>query len=97
MLYPHPHFPISLESYIDGGIKLLKYIGSLVDKFLESEEDFWLFDYIVNVVCANEENRLNAYHTFKVMSLIEMIIVNPKNGGRTQDEVENKLSPIFTK
>lgn len=91
MINLHSHSSMDWKCYTDGGIKSLEYIGSLVDEFLISEEHFWLFDYIINAVYTARENQLNAYHVFKVMSLIEMIIVNPKNRGHIQGEIENKL------
>ena len=50
MLHPHPNYPISIPDYTAGGIKSLEYIGSLIDNFLVTDKDFWLFDYIVNAV-----------------------------------------------
>lgn len=92
MLHPHPNHKISVESYTDGGIKSLKYLGSLIDDFLDSNEGFWLLDYIMNAIFSDTEQ--NAYHIFKVMSLIEMLIINPKGNGKTVGEIEHKL-PLF--
>lgn len=71
-------------------ISSLQEIGSKIDDFLQSEQDFWLFDYIVNAL-ADVQYGNGAYHIFKVMSLIEMLIINPRKNGRTQGEIEKKL------
>ena len=89
MLHPHPNYPISIPDYTAGGIKSLEYIGSLIDNFLVTDKDFWLFDYIVNAVFNDESH--DAYHIFKVMSLIEMLIISPKGNGKTVGELERKL------
>ena len=89
MLHPHPNYPISIPDYTAGGIKSLEYIGSLIDNFLVTDKDFWLFDYIVNAVFNDESH--DAYHIFKVMSLIEMLIITPKGNGKTVGELERKL------
>ena len=85
----HPNYPISIPDYTAGGIKSLEYIGSLIDNFLVTDKDFWLFDYIVNAVFNDESH--DAYHIFKVMSLIEMLIITPKGNGKTVGELERKL------
>ena len=89
MLHPHPNYPISIPDYTAGGIKSLEYIGSLIDNFLVTDKDFWLFDYIVNAMFNDESH--DAYHIFKVMSLIEMLIISPKGNGKTVGELERKL------
>lgn len=94
MLHPHPNHKISVESYTDGGIKSLKYLGSLIDNLLASDEDFWLLDYIMNAVFSDSEQ--NAYHIFKIMSLIEMLIINPKGKGKTVGEIEHKLPQFLS-
>lgn len=57
-------------------------------------EDFWLLDYIINAVFSDSEQ--NAYHIFKVMSLIEMLIINPKGKGKTLGEIEHKLPQFLS-
>lgn len=89
MLHPHPNYPISIADYTAGGIKSLKYIGGLIDNFLATDKDFWLFDYIVNAMFNDDSH--DAYHVFKVMSLIEMLIINPKGKGKTAGKLEGKL------
>jgi len=89
MLHSHPEHPILLDDYTAGGIKSLQYLGGLIDNFLVADEDFWVLDYIINAVFADSEQ--NAYHIFKVMSLIEMLIINPKGNGKTSGEMERKL------
>lgn len=71
-------------------ISSLQEIGSKIDDFLQSEQDFWLFDYIVNAL-ADVQYGNDAYHIFKVMSLIEMLLISPGKNGRTQGEIEKKL------
>lgn len=94
MLHPHPNYPISWDDYTAGGIKSLKYLGGLIDDFLVDDEDFWLIDYIINAVFSDSEQ--NAYHIFKVMSLIEMLIINPKGNGHTINEMECKLPQFLS-
>ena len=94
MLRSQPNHEILVETYTAGGIKSLKYLGNLIDDFLMSEEDFWLFDYIMNAVFEDREQ--NAYHIFKVMSLIEMLIINPKGNGKTLGEIEQKLPQFLS-
>lgn len=86
MLKPHPKYKSTMTDYTIGGITSLVYIGKLIDDFLVSDKDFWLLDYIINAVFFNREH--NAYHIFKVMSLIEMLIINPKANGKTVGEIE---------
>lgn len=88
-LHPNLNHKISVESYTAGGIKSLKYLGNLIDIFLDSSEDFWLLDYIMNAVFSDSAK--NAYHIFKVMSLIEMLIISKKSNGKTVGEMERKL------
>ena len=64
-----------LNTYTQGCIKTLNYIGNLIDNYIVTDDDFWLFDYLLNAVYDIEEGD-GAYHIFKVMSLIEMLIVN---------------------
>lgn len=94
MIHLHPSHKISVETYTVGGIKSLKYLGNLIDNFLVSNEDFWLLDYIINAVFLDSEK--NAYHIFKVMSLIEMLIINPKGKGKTVGEIEQKLPQFLS-
>lgn len=79
----------SLESYTNGCIQSLKNVGKLIDEFLVTEDDFWKLDYIINAVFFDDS--FNAYHIFKTMSLIEMLIINPKGNGSTKGEIEEKL------
>ncbi len=71
-------------------IENLKFIGQKLDVFLVDDKDFWLFDYIVNAL-SDEQEYENAYRIFKTMSLIEMLIINPLNNGRTFGDMESKL------
>ncbi|GJM72662.1 hypothetical protein HMSSN036_48780 [Paenibacillus macerans] len=83
-----------LEIYKNECISSLVRIGSLIDDFLQGEEDFWMLDYIINSMYHDRD--YDAYHIFKVMSLIEMLIINPLRNGRTVGELERKL-PQFLK
>lgn len=89
MLKPHPSHKITVSSYTKGAIKSLKAIGKLIDDFLVTEKEFWLFDYILNALFSDVQ--YNAYHIFKIMSLIEMLIINPKGNGKMVGEIERKL------
>ncbi|NFS11182.1 hypothetical protein FDE77_07795 [Clostridium botulinum] len=80
---------ICLNTYTNNCIETLQYLGGLIDGFLSIDEDFWLLDYIINAV--HDEHGNGAYHIFKVMSLIEMLIINPNGKGRTVGEMERKL------
>jgi len=83
-----------IEDYNKKCIKSLLEIGKLVDNFLRTEEEFWLLDYIINALVEDEE--YNAYYVFKIMSLIEMLIINPKNNGKTVGEMERKLPQFIS-
>lgn len=85
---------LDFEKYNNECISSLVKVGALIDGFLQKEEDFWVLDYIINSMYHDRE--YNAYHVFKVMSLIEMLIINPSGNGRTVGELERKL-PLFIK
>ncbi|MCF7753176.1 hypothetical protein KQ941_01885 [Paenibacillus xylanexedens] len=87
-------YDFDLENYKMECTSSLVSIGSLIDNFLQGEEDFWMLDYIINSMYCDRE--YNSYHIFKVMSLIEMLIINPSHNGRTVGELERKL-PQFLK
>lgn len=78
-----------INTYTNSCINVLQQLGGLIDGFLSVDEDFLLLDYIINSVYDNQSS--GAYHTFKVMSLIEMLIINPNGNGRTVGEMERKL------
>ena len=94
MLRPHPNHKSSVDIYSACGIKSLKHLGILIDNFLVSDEDFWLLDYIMNAVFFDVEQ--NAYHIFTIMSLIEMLIINPKGNGKMVGEIEQKLPQFLS-
>lgn len=94
MLHPHPAHKVTVSDYTQGGINALTKIGELIDDFLVTDKDFWLFDYIINALFSDEE--LNSYHVFKTMSLIEMLIINPKGNGKTAGEIEFKLPQFLS-
>lgn len=80
---------ITLQTYTTNCINALLYLGKLIDNYIDKNEEFWLLDYIINALSVVDGD--NAYHIFKVMSLIEMLIINPNNHGRTSGEMERKL------
>ena len=80
---------VSHRDYTDKGITSLRHIGRLIDSLLSSEKEFWLLDYVVNAIFY--ESNSNAYNIFKTMSLIEMLIIDPINDGKTKGEMEKKL------
>lgn len=84
---------ICINTYNNNCVKSLQYIGRLLDEFLSSDEDFWLFDYIINAIYDNQGTD-NAYSIFKTISLIEMLIINANANGHTVGEMERKL-PLF--
>lgn len=86
---------IKLEEYTTNCINALSYLGNLIDNYIDKDEDFWLLDYIINALSVVDGN--NAYHIFKVMSLIEMLIINPNNQGKTSGEMEKKLPQFLWK
>lgn len=77
------------------GLSSLKQIGSKIDNFLSIDKDFWLLDYIINALSEDQQSG-NVYHVFKTMSLIEMLLINPSNSGRTQGEMERKLPQFLS-
>ncbi|MFE4711905.1 hypothetical protein ACFRAM_13610 [Paenibacillus sp. NPDC056722] len=88
------NYDSNTEKYKKECISSLIKVGAIVDNFLESEEDFWMFDYIINSMFFDQ--KYNAYHIFKVMSLIEMLIINPNGTGKTVGELESKLPQFLT-
>lgn len=93
-LYAMLDSKLDFEDYNNGCLSSLIKVGALIDDFLQNDEDFWVLDYIINSMYHDRE--YNAYHVFKVMSLIEMLIINPSVNGRTVGELERKL-PLFIK
>ncbi|MEK5358056.1 hypothetical protein [Paenibacillus sp. FSL L8-0709] len=85
---------LDFDNFNNECISSLVKVGALIDAFLQKEEDFWILDYIINSMYHDRD--YNAYHVFKVMSLIEMLIINPSGNGRTVGELERKL-PLFLK
>jgi hypothetical protein len=80
--------PSNIDINKINSISALQKVGKLIDGFLDTEEDFWLFDYIVDAV--SNSNTQGAYQIFKIMSLIEMLIINDKNG-KTHGKMEKNL------
>ena len=73
----------------------LKYFGSVIDKYLEKDQDIFKLDYLINSIC--EDNEYNAFHLFKSVSLIEMLLINPKSNGKSKGELELKLPQFLPK
>lgn len=69
-------------------IDALKTCGTIIDNFLKNEEDFWIFDYIVNSL---NDNIYNSYYIFKIVSLFEMLLIKPDNKEKIHGELEKKL------
>ena len=80
---------MGINTYTKSCINALQQLGNLIDNFLSTDRDFWLFDYIINALYDKQQS--DAYHIFKVMSLIEMLIINPRRNGITVGEMERKL------
>ncbi|WP_339245093.1 hypothetical protein NST58_29080 [Paenibacillus sp. FSL R10-2796] len=80
---------LDFENYNKECMSSLVKVGALIDDFLQKEEDFWILDYIINSMYHDRD--YNAYHVFKVMSLIEMLIINPSGNGKLVGELERKL------
>lgn len=72
---------------------LIRY-GQMIDSFLETENDFWKLDYIINSIF--DDNNYNSHHLFKVVSLIEMLLVYPNNNGKIT-ELDTKLQQFTSK
>lgn len=79
----------NVNLYLNNHINSLSYVGNMIDEFLDDEDDFWIFDYIVNAL--HDTPQHTAYYIFKMMSLIEMLIINPIGDGKSQGELERKL------
>ncbi len=90
----NPNLKNEIPYHTKRNIDILKKIGKTLDNFLQKEEDFYLFDYLINAL--DYEPTYNAYHLFNVMALIEMLITNPKNNGQAMNEIINKM-PYFMK
>jgi len=66
----------------------------MIDSFLETENDFWKLDYIINSVF--DDNNYNTYHLFKVFSLLELLLVYPDDNGKIT-ELDSKLQQFLPK
>lgn len=73
----------------DKKLKNLKEFGSVLDSYLNDESDFRKLDYLINVIY--EDNEYNPFHLFKLITVIEMLIVNPKCFGKMKSEMKRKL------
>ncbi|MEG2973200.1 MAG: hypothetical protein RR898_06980 [Clostridium sp.] len=83
------------EKRRENSIKCLKYWGNELDNFLVEDRDWWLFDYIINAITQKSESV--EYEIFKIMSLIELLIINPVKSGKTSGEMERKLISFIPK
>lgn len=82
--------PLNVNKTIEDMVQVGKY----VDDFLQIEDDFWKLDYLINAIAF--DNDYNASHLFRTFTLIEMLLINPKNGGKTKGEISQKM-PQFMK
>ncbi|MBZ9690965.1 hypothetical protein [Clostridium sp. M14] len=85
---------MSINTYTNSCINALQQVGKLIDDFLSTDRDFWLLEYVVNATYDKQQS--DAYHIFKVMSLIEMLIINPRKNVRTVGEMERKLPQFLS-
>lgn len=65
----------------------LKQFGQLIDNFLETENDFYALDYIIDVIYHKED--YGAFPIVKLFSIIELIIVNSEHS--LHSELKKKL------
>lgn len=66
--------------YIEG----FKKWGKLFDAFLQSENDYYLFDFICNAI--HKDNEYNVYHLLKSYSLCQLFLENEH-----ENELDKKL------
>lgn len=81
---------VDLYNYIES----LKYFGERIDNYLENENDFYKLDYLINSIYENES--YNAIHLFKMISLIEMLLIDSKSKGLQSGNFHIKLAPFLT-
>lgn len=77
----------SYETERELQIKSLIDFGTLIDDFLEDRNDFFLLEYIMNAL--DEDERYNAYYIFKIVSIIELLIKNPKHSFWNETDFAN--------
>ncbi len=89
--YSHPHrqWNIDINAFSTSAISTLEDIGGRLDAFLKDDNDFYLLDYIFNAIYHDDD--YNAYYVFKIMSLIELLIMKTNRKVKTADEMARKL------
>ncbi len=66
-------------------IEELKKWGKLFDDFLQTENDYYLFNFICNAL--HKDNEYNVYHLLKAYSLCQLLLENER-----ETELDKKLS-----
>ena len=80
-------FTYKRKETLDEYISQLKKWGKSLDLFLENENDYYKFDYIVNALY--KDNEYNTNHLFRAYSLLEMLLL--KSGEKTE-KLDGKLA-----
>lgn len=52
------------------------HLGKLIDNFIESQQDFYIIDYLMDAISSYENH--GAFGIVKMTSLVEMLLANPK-------------------
>lgn len=84
---PHRIFSFLSSSLTSVSINALKNWGKLLDTFLQDKNDYFLLDYLINSIHA--DNKYNVYHYFKSYSLCQLFLEKDK-----ESELDEKL-PLF--
>jgi len=69
---------------LDEYISQLKKWGEYIDEFLENENDYYKFDYIVNALYKDNEHNMN--HFFRSYSLLEALLLKSSEKTEKLDE-----------
>ncbi|MBR3743137.1 MAG: hypothetical protein IKN04_22220 [Clostridia bacterium] len=89
-VYSSNHDEINHSRIFWGGVEATEYIeglkkwGKLFDAFLQSENDYYLFDFICNAI--HKDNDYNVYHLLKSYSLCQLFLENEH-----ENELDKKL------
>lgn len=78
------YFPYDKEDYIAS----LQAWGKWIDNFLETPNDFYQLDFLMNAIYKDRE--YNAYHFLKSFSLCEMLLLQNRKDAHTRD-IDEKL------
>ncbi|XIH44145.1 hypothetical protein C1N65_14100 [Priestia aryabhattai] len=73
-------------------IKGFTQFGRKIDNFIQDKSDFFFLEYILNTINENEE--FNSYYFFKMMTLVEMLIKNPRHSRWLQEDYNNLVTYI---